>query len=163
LARKEIYRPNVAIIILNSEGKALWCRRKNHDGWQFPQGGIDKGETPLDAAYRETKEEVGLDKSDIRILKESTEWIRYQVTEKRRPSYFSKNRGFVGQTQKWFLAELIAEEKNINLNSSRPIEFDKWMWVNYWYPLGASVPFKKSAYRKALTDLMPSYQSFIEE
>ena len=67
MANKEIYRPNVAIIILNKEGKSLWCRRKQHDGWQFPQGGIDDGETPLEAVLRETEEEVGLKESEIKI------------------------------------------------------------------------------------------------
>ena len=162
MANKEIYRPNVAIIILNKEGKSLWCRRKQHDGWQFPQGGIDDGETPLEAVLRETEEEVGLKESDINILFENTDWINYQVPLSRRPSYFSINKGFVGQAQKWFLAELKSDESAVNLNSSSPIEFDKWEWVPYWYSLEASVPFKKEAYRKALTDLSPAYLAFAE-
>ena len=58
--QKEIYRPNVGIIIINTEGNLMWCRRKNHDGWQFPQGGIDENESPIEAAIREVEEETGL-------------------------------------------------------------------------------------------------------
>ena len=71
MKNKENYRPNVAIIIVNRKGKILWCKRKDGNGWQFPQGWLDPGESPKEAIYRETKEEVGLDKEDIRIIKES--------------------------------------------------------------------------------------------
>ena len=57
--RKDVYRPNVAIIILNKSAKLLWCQRKDHSGWQFPQGGIDKNESPEETAVRECKEETG--------------------------------------------------------------------------------------------------------
>ena len=163
MVNKEIYRPNVAIIIINKQGKSLWCRRKNHDGWQFPQGGIDSGETPLEAVLRETEEEVGLKESEINILSENSNWINYQVPKERRSTYFSIKKGFVGQTQKWFLAELKSDESSIKLDSSKHIEFDKWEWVNYWYPLRASVTFKKEAYRQALNDLLPSYIAFMNK
>ena len=65
MPNNEIYRPNVAIVILSQKGGLLWCRRKNHDGWQFPQGGIDSGESPEEAIIRETKEEVGLNSEDF--------------------------------------------------------------------------------------------------
>ena len=64
-----LYRPNAGIIIFNKKGKLLWCKRKTGDGWQFPQGGIDDGETPEEAVLRETYEEVGLDMSKIKIIK----------------------------------------------------------------------------------------------
>ena len=81
------YRPNVAVIIVNLSGKVLWCQRKQHDGWQFPQGGIDKGETPVEAALRETKEEVGLDEHDIEIVYESQQWFKYKVPKEKRTGY----------------------------------------------------------------------------
>ena len=70
-----LYRPNAGIIIFNKEGKLLWCKRKTGDGWQFPQGGIDKGESPEEAILRETYEEVGLHKHQIKIIKENDRWI----------------------------------------------------------------------------------------
>ena len=112
-----LYRPNAGIIIFNEEGKLLWCKRKSGDGWQFPQGGIDDGESPEEAIVRETYEEVGLKRNQIKIIKENDRWIKYDVPKNKIPKYFSlKNRKFRGQTQKWFLAEFIGEDSDINLN-----------------------------------------------
>ena len=103
MENKESYRPNVAIIIVNKMGKVLWCRRKDRQGWQFPQGGLDNGETTLDAVYRETQEEVGLKREDLRIIKESEEWFNYKVPKKRIPKYFRfKNSKFIGQLRNGF-------------------------------------------------------------
>lgn len=159
----ENYRPNVAIIILNKEGQILWCKRKDGNGWQFPQGGLDKGESPLEAVYRETQEEVGLERKDLRIIKETKEWFNYKVPEERLPKYFRfENSKFVGQTQKWFLAEILCEESRINLNASSPIEFVDWTWSSYWHPINGGVDFKKSTYRKVLKSFLPDYNYFIK-
>ncbi len=163
MKNKENYRPNVAIIIVNKMGKVLWCKRKDGYGWQFPQGGLDKMETTIDAVYRETQEEVGLEKKDLRIIKESEEWFDYKIPQNRIPKYFRfKNRKFIGQTQKWFLAEILCEDSKINLNSSSPIEFDDWTWSSYWHPIKGGVEFKKSTYRKVLKSFLPHYNSFIK-
>ena len=159
----ENYRPNVAIIILNNSGQILWCKRKDGNGWQFPQGGLDKGESPLEAIYRETQEEVGLERKDIRIIKETQEWFNYKVPEDRLPKYFRlKNSKFIGQTQKWFLAEILCEDCRINLNASSPIEFVDWTWSSYWHPLNGGVDFKKATYRKVLKSFLPDYNYFIK-
>ena len=159
----ENYRPNVAIIILNKAGQILWCKRKDGNGWQFPQGGLDKGESPLEAIYRETQEEVGLERKDIRIIKETQEWFNYKVPEDRLPKYFRfKNSKFIGQTQKWFLAEILCEDYRINLNASSPIEFVDWTWSSYWHPLNGGVDFKKATYRKVLNNFLPDYNFFIK-
>ena len=159
----ENYRPNVAIIILNKAGQILWCKRKDGNGWQFPQGGLDKGESPLEAIYRETREEVGLERKDIRIIKETQEWFNYKVPEDRLPKYFRfKNSKFIGQTQKWFLAEILCEDYRINLNASSPIEFVDWTWSSYWHPLNGGVDFKKATYRKVLNNFLPDYNFFIK-
>ena len=162
MSNNEIYRPNVAIVILSQKGDLLWCRRKNHDGWQFPQGGIDSGESPEEAIIRETKEEVGLNSEDFKIIYENKEWINYEVPKARRSSYFFQKKKFLGQSQKWFLAELKCDESKIDLNSSQPAEFDDWIWTKYWYPLGATVTFKSEAYRRALIDMMPTYSAFLK-
>ena len=159
----ENYRPNVAIIILNKEGQILWCKRKDGNGWQFPQGGLDKGESPLEAVYRETQEEVGLERKDLRIIKETKEWFNYKVPEERLPKYFRfENSKFIGQTQKWFLAEILCEDSRINLNASSPIEFVDWTWSSYWHPINGGVDFKKSTYRKVLKSFLPDYNYFIK-
>ena len=87
---KNKYRPNVAVIVINSFGKVLWCQRIEHDGWQFPQGGIDQGETPREAALREVKEEVGLGSNDIEIIYETKDWFKYEVPQERRRKYFRR-------------------------------------------------------------------------
>lgn len=156
------YRPNVAVIIVNLSGKVLWCQRKQHDGWQFPQGGIDKGETPVEAALRETKEEVGLDEHDIEIVYESQQWFKYKVPKEKRTGYFTK-KIFFGQKQKWFLARLLSDENKIDLNAYRPIEFDKWVWANYWHPINAVVSFKKETYRQALLSILPEYNKLTKK
>ena len=89
------YRPNVGIVLFNNAGQVLWARRSRHDGWQFPQGGIDKNETPKQAVLRETKEEVGLDSKDIKIIYELSEWLKYDVPKDRRSTYFFKKNKFL--------------------------------------------------------------------
>lgn len=153
-----LYRPNAGIIIFNKKGKLLWCKRKTGDGWQFPQGGIDEGETPEEAVLRETYEEVGLDMSKIRIIKENNKWVNYDVPKEKVSKYFSfKNRRFKGQTQKWFLAEFLGDDNDINLNLHNHIEFTEWTWSSYWHPIVAGVEFKRNAYREVLLDLLPFY------
>ena len=80
----------------------------------------------------------------------------------KRPKYFRKN-VYKGQKQKWFLAKILSDESKINLKASRPIEFDKWAWVNYWYPLNACISFKREAYRKALNNLCSTYNSISKD
>ena len=159
-----LYRPNVGIIIFNRDGKILWCKRKQGDGWQFPQGGIDKGESPLEALYRETYEEVGLKKHQIKIVRENERWIGYDVPKDRVPKYFSfKNRRFKGQTQKWFLAEFLGNNEDINLSLHSQIEFSEWTWSSYWHPITGGIEFKRDAYRKALNDLFPYYLDYLNK
>ncbi len=73
------YRPNVGIVICNRQGEVLWARRYGQHSWQFPQGGINPGETPEQAMYRELFEEVGLNKKDVRILASTRNWLRYKL------------------------------------------------------------------------------------
>ena len=98
-----LYRPNAGIIIFNRQGKLLWCKRKTGDGWQFPQGGIDDGESAEQAIVRETYEEVCLNEDKINIIKENDRWINYDVPKNKIPKYFSlNNRRFRGQTKMVF-------------------------------------------------------------
>src|ERR1700712_3264097 len=76
---KEGYRPNVGIILANNKNEVFWGKRIREHSWQFPQGGINPGETPEQAMFRELKEEVGLDPAHVKILGRSREWLRYEV------------------------------------------------------------------------------------
>tara|TARA_B110000014_G_scaffold259099_1_gene246289 strand:- start:4544 stop:5053 length:510 start_codon:yes stop_codon:yes gene_type:complete len=154
------YRLNAAIIIINKDGKLLWCQRKREKGWQFPQGGIDKGETAEEAIIRETYEEVGLEPHDINIITCLDEWLYYDIPISKIGKYIPSN--YKGQKQKWFLAELVSSESKINLKRHDHIEFDEWQWISYWFPVYAGVHFKQELYRKALTLLLPAYNNFIQ-
>ena len=103
----EGFRPNVGIIIANDEGQVLWARRNGHEAWQFPQGGINAGESPEQAMYRELWEEVGLEKQDVRILAQTRGWLRYRLP--RRYVRHDSAPVCIGQKQKWFLLKLAAK------------------------------------------------------
>ena len=74
------FRPNVGIIIADGAGQVFWAKRvQQGDSWQFPQGGIDSGESPQDAMYRELFEEVGLRPSDVAVVAQTRSWLRYRI------------------------------------------------------------------------------------
>lgn len=76
------YRPNVGIVICNRQGQVMWARRYGQHSWQFPQGGINPGESPEQAMYRELFEEVGLSRKDVRILASTRNWLRYKLPKR---------------------------------------------------------------------------------
>ncbi|MCY4471321.1 MAG: RNA pyrophosphohydrolase [Kistimonas sp.] len=145
------FRPNVGIIIANSESEVLWARRATQDAWQFPQGGLQKQESPQQAMYRELYEEVGLKPQDVNVLAHTRNWLRYWIP----PQLVRKDRTpvCIGQKQKWFLLQLTSSSDNICLNRSSSPEFDSWKWVDYWLPARQVVYFKREVYRKALREL----------
>ena len=145
------YRPNVASVIINKDNKILWAKRVDEDNWQFPQGGIQKGETPEQAMYREVYEEVGLKKNSYEILGRSADWLKYDVPERFVKTYWQGR--YKGQKQIWFLLKFIGSDDLINLNLHDSPEFDDWKWENYWHPLQDVVNFKKDVYSAALNEL----------
>ena len=148
------FRPNVGIVICNRHGKVLWARRVGgHDAWQFPQGGINEGETPEEALFRELSEEVGLTATDVKVLARTKGWLRYRLP--RRLRRHNSTPGFVGQKQKWFLLEMLADEARVDVSGTDKPEFDRWRWVSYWFPLNQVVDFKRDVYRRALKELAP--------
>ncbi|MDQ2076544.1 RNA pyrophosphohydrolase [Marinimicrobium sp. ABcell2] len=150
------FRPNVGIILTNDQGRLLWARRVGgQDAWQFPQGGIHPGESPEQALYRELYEEVGLQREDVEILACTRGWLRYRL-----PSRLVRHNSqplCVGQKQKWFLLRLRADDSQVCLENGGRAEFDDWCWVNYWFPLGKVVAFKRDVYRRALKELAPCH------
>ena len=144
------YRPNVGIVICNEKRQVLWAKRYGQNSWQFPQGGINEGETPEQAMYRELFEEVGLTKKDVKILYASKQWLRYKLP-KRLLRYDSKPI-CIGQKQRWFLLQLTCDAKDIDMNRTKSPEFDGWRWVSFWYPVRQVVSFKRDAYRRAMKE-----------
>ena len=147
----EGYRPNVAMVVINSANKVLICRRKNTRTWQFPQGGIDNGEDIKKAMYRELSEEVGLSKDDVSLVGESEGTITYDIPKTIRSKVLGGK--FKGQEQKWFLLKPNKDNCEIKLDNEAFPEFDKYEWVSFWQPLNRIVDFKREAYRKALSEL----------
>ena len=152
------YRPCVGIMLLNREGLVFVGRRRNkraehlmkgHE-WQMPQGGIDDGEDPFDAARRELKEETNV--SSTRLLAEAPDWYWYDL-----PSDSSKYafRGrYKGQRQRWFA--LSFEGKDSEINIDRPggdghPEFDAWRWERMERLPELVVPFKRNVYEQVIT------------
>ncbi|HHF6698431.1 RNA pyrophosphohydrolase [Haemophilus influenzae] len=144
------YRPNVGIVICNRKGQVLWAKRCGQNSWQFPQGGINDNESAEQAMYRELHEEVGLQPKDVRLLYVSKHWLRYKLP-KRLLRYDSKPM-CIGQKQRWFLLQLVSDEKNINMQTTKSLEFDGWRWVSFWYPVRQVVSFKRDVYRKVMKE-----------
>lgn len=144
----EGYRSNVGIIICNTHGQVMWARRYGQYSWQFPQGGINEGESPEQAMYRELFEEVGLLPKQVKIIAVSRFWLRYKL-----PAKLIRHDNLplcIGQKQKWFLLQLNAPDEAIDLAASGHPEFDHWRWVSYWYPIRQVVSFKRDVYRRIM-------------
>jgi len=158
---KEGYRPNVGIVLANQRNEVFWGKRVNQHAWQFPQGGIKPGETPLQAMYRELAEEIGLARGHVRILGRTREWLRYDVPERwaRRQREGRDARGerqgaaYRGQKQIWYLLRMVGRDCDVKLRASGHPEFDAWRWHDYWVPLEAVIDFKRDVYRQALIEL----------
>ena len=149
------YRKNVGLIVLNRNNQLLVCRRKGKKTWQFPQGGIDAGESNTEAAYRELFEEVGIKKNQVNILQKSKHWYHYDLPDKYRPRPKSL-KNFKGQIQKWYMLQANTNLE-INLLNEIPQEFVEFKWSTYWYCLSCVVPFKQDVYRNVLTEFLPKY------
>ena len=145
------YRANVGIIVANQNGQVLWAKCIGKSNWQFPQGGIDKDEKPIDAAYRELYEETGLLPENVKLLGQTRKWLRYVVPRQFRRK--SSHPICIGQKQKWFLMRLVSSDDKVQLDLHKTPEFDDWRWVGYWQPLEEIVFFKRPVYRNALCEL----------
>jgi len=150
---EEGYRLNVGIVICNQDNMLFWGRRIGQNSWQFPQGGMTNYETKEQTLLRELREETGLEKDDIEIITELSEWVSYDLPENLIRRY--KRPVCVGQKQKWFLLRLKSQDHKISLNISERPEFDSWKWVNYWHPLDDVIYFKRDVYKKALMEFAP--------
>jgi putative (di)nucleoside polyphosphate hydrolase len=148
---REGFRPNVGIILLNQRNQVFWGKRIRTHSWQFPQGGIDRGETPEQAMFRELHEEVGLQPEHVRIVARTRDWLRYEVPDR----YIRRDaRGhYKGQKQIWYLLQLVGQDWHLNLRATNHPEFDAWRWNDYWVPLDVVVEFKRGVYEMALSEL----------
>ena len=142
------YRPCVGIVLINDVGRIFLAHRSDAPGaWQMPQGGIDAGETPRDAALRELKEETGTDKATI--LAETADWLHYDLPPEVAAGKW-KGR-YRGQAQKWFAFRFAGADEDFDL-AAHEQEFDAWRWATSEEVLEAIVPFKKPVYEAVLEE-----------
>jgi putative (di)nucleoside polyphosphate hydrolase len=134
-------------MLFNPDGKVFVGKRIDQtvEGWQMPQGGIDKGETPKEAALRELQEEIGTDKAEI--IGEMQDWITYDL-----PAHLvglAFHGKYKGQRQKWFALRFTGNDADIDLTSHEP-EFSAFQWVDLQALDGLIVPFKREAYKRVI-------------
>ncbi len=151
------YRPCVGLMLLNGRGEVFVGNRRDIPGehWQMPQGGVDKGERPGDAALRELYEETGLSPDKVALLRKTKGWLRYDL-----PPEFSRRawKGkYRGQKQKWFAFRFLGQDSDVDLTLHHP-EFEAWRWAPMDSLVALTVDFKRDLYRKvvaAFRDLAP--------
>jgi putative (di)nucleoside polyphosphate hydrolase len=141
------YRPCVGIMLFNKDGKVFVGKRidQSVEGWQMPQGGIDKGETPKQAAKRELQEETGTDKAEI--MSEMEDWVTYDLPEHLIGVAFHGK--YKGQRQKWFAMRFTGKDGDIDLTAHEP-EFSDFQWVSLAELPGLIVPFKRQTYQAVI-------------
>ncbi len=149
----DLYRPNVGIVLVRTDGRVWLGRRVGAIGprrWQFPQGGVDRGEPLEAAALRELREETGV--SSVTFLARTRDWICYDFP----PGHGRRGlKRWVGQKQVWFLYRFEGAEHEIDIVSHSPPEFDAWRWATPDDALEVVVEFKLSAYRAMMAELKP--------
>ena len=146
------YRPCVGIMLLNPAGDVFVGRRIDTlvEAWQMPQGGIDEGEEPAAAAFREMEEEIGTARASI--LAQSRGWLDYDLPEHLLGKVWNGRYG--GQRQKWFAMRFEGTDGDINLATAQP-EFNAWQWLRAETLPDTIVPFKRSLYEQVLREFLP--------
>ena len=137
-------------MLVNRAGLVFVGRRIDaaEEAWQMPQGGIDAGERPAEAALRELKEEIGTDKAEI--VAESRGWLGYDLPEALKDRVWRGR--YRGQTQKWFLCRFTGGDADIDLDHGAHPEFSAWRWVEPEALPRLIVPFKRALYKAVLAE-----------
>ncbi|NQU62120.1 MAG: RNA pyrophosphohydrolase [Rhodospirillales bacterium] len=145
------YRRGVGAVLFNGQGLVFVGRRfgkKYPLSWQMPQGGIDEGEVPEQAVYRELAEETGVEKAEV--IAESKEWLTYDLPDELVGVAWGGK--FRGQTQKWFALRFTGVDGDVDLNVHKKPEFRDWQWVAFKDLPDLIVPFKRRLYEEILLE-----------
>ncbi|GGO58192.1 putative (di)nucleoside polyphosphate hydrolase [Roseovarius pacificus] len=145
------YRPCVGVMLANAEGRIFVGQRIDQDitAWQMPQGGIDPGEAPRDAALRELWEETGVPADLVTVEAETEGWIPYELPHDIVPRIW-KGR-YKGQEQKWFLLRFHGRDSDVNIETEHP-EFSEWRWLDPAELIANIVPFKRTVYERVMAE-----------
>ena len=139
------FRAGVVTVVTNSHGRLLAFERSDVPGaWQLPQGGIDAGESPLEAAWRELGEETGLGADDVALVGEHPEWVAYEF-----PPEVRGDGRRLGQIQRWYTFRVRADTVEPTPDG---VEFVAWKWVEPGWLIDQVVGFRRNAYRRVLDD-----------
>ena len=143
-------RIGVGIIVLNNQNQVFVGKRKDNPGdkWQMPQGGVDKGESYINAMKRELFEETSI--KSIKIVKEVDRIYEYELPDKLVGIIWKGK--FRGQKQKWFITKFLGNDNEINLNTKHP-EFIDWKWIEPKLLPEVIVNFKKNLYLNLLAEI----------
>ncbi|MEC7835068.1 MAG: RNA pyrophosphohydrolase [Pseudomonadota bacterium] len=138
------YRAGVGAVIVNKSNKIFAGQRIDtlYRAWQMPQGGINQGESPINALKRELVEEIGT--RNLRVIDQVDRWLYYDLPKDVIPKIWSGQ--FKGQKQKWFILRFIGEDKEINIKTKKP-EFGAWRWMSKNELLKSIVSFKRELYK----------------
>ena len=153
MTREEIeklpYRPCVGVMLANEAGEVFVGQRIDNPGpaWQMPQGGIDKGEAPRDAALRELWEETGVTADLVKVEAETEGWVCYDLPDELVPKIWGGR--YRGQKQKWFLLRFLGRDEQVNIETDHA-EFSRWKWVSPDKLVSQIVPFKRHVYEEVL-------------
>ena len=143
------YRPCVGIVLIDARGMVFAGQRLDNPSpaWQMPQGGIDDGETPKTAAFRELWEETGVTRDMVQPLAKTHGWVTYDLP----PDLLGKVWGgkYRGQRQKWFLFRFTGRDSDIRINTEHP-EFSTWRWILADEMVDSIVPFKRAVYDQVI-------------
>ncbi|WP_353332353.1 RNA pyrophosphohydrolase [Phaeobacter sp. NW0010-22] len=145
------YRPCVGLMLMNAQGKIFVGQRNDRhaDAWQMPQGGVDEGEAPQDAALRELWEETGVTSDLVEVVTETAGWLPYDLPHDIVPVIW-KGR-YRGQEQKWFLLRFNGADDQVNIATEYP-EFTRWKWQEPDQLIAEIVPFKRDVYAAVLAE-----------
>lgn len=146
------YRPCVGMMLINRHKRVFVAKRidTQDSHWQMPQGGIEDGETPVEAAFRELNEEIGT--NSVELIAECPDWFSYDL-----PCHISEKvwQGrYRGQKQKWFAFRFLGIDSEINIRTRNP-EFSDWRWAEAQQLQKLIIPFKKDVYERVIRIFQP--------